>query len=59
MAGFTDFCACQANNRMVYMPLDLVVRHSPRRMNRGGRTMERVYGSTGQPDTRAQDDAAE
>ena len=52
MAGFTDFCACQANNRMVYMPLGLVARHSPRKMNRGGRTMERVYGSTGQPDTR-------
>ena len=53
MAGFTDFAVSLANNRMVYMPLGMVVDQSPRRMRSAGRTMERVYGSTGQPDTRS------
>ena len=55
MAGYTDCCAALANNRMVYIPLGLVLARSPRRMNARGRTMERVFGSTGQPDARQLD----
>jgi 6-phosphofructokinase 1 len=51
MAGFTGFSVGLYNNRMVYLPMELIVRNSPRVMNPLGRTWERVVSVTGQPST--------
>jgi len=51
MAGFTGFSVGLYNNRMVYLPMQLIVANSPRVMNPLGRTWERVVSVTGQPST--------
>jgi 6-phosphofructokinase 1 len=49
MAGYTGFTSALVNNRTVYLPFDLIAATSPTRMNRYGRTWERVVSSTHQP----------
>lgn len=51
MAGFTQFTVGLCNNRMVYLPIALVVATSPRVMDPVGRTWERVLSVTRQPNT--------
>ena len=51
MAGFTQFTVGYCNNRVVYLPIDLVVETSPRCMDPKGRTWERVINVTRQPNT--------
>ena len=48
-AGYTGFCTGVVNNRTVYLPMDTLVKESPRMMRATGRTMERVLSLTGQP----------
>jgi 6-phosphofructokinase 1 len=49
MAGFTGFTVGLVNNRVVYIPIPLVVASSPRSMNACGRTWGRVISLTRQP----------
>lgn len=51
MAGFTQFTVGLCNNRLVYLPIPLVVATSPRIMDPVGRTWERVLSVTRQPNT--------
>ena len=39
------------NNRLVYIPINSLVKNSPRMMDPMGRTWERVLSVTGQPNT--------
>lgn len=50
MAGFTAFSTGLVNNRVCYIPIDLITATSPRRLNARGRTIERVFQLTRQPD---------
>ncbi len=54
MAGFTQFTVGLCNNRLVYLPIPLVVATSPRVMDPVGRTWERVLSVTRQPNTAIQ-----
>uniref|UniRef100_A0A7S2CXN6 Phosphofructokinase domain-containing protein n=1 Tax=Haptolina brevifila TaxID=156173 RepID=A0A7S2CXN6_9EUKA len=49
MAGHTCFSTGLCNNRLVYLPIPALVKHSPRGLKKGGRTWERVLSVTGQP----------
>ena len=49
MAGYTGFTVGLVNNRMVLIPIPMLVKGSPRTMNPNGRTWERVLTETGQP----------
>lgn len=51
MAGLTGFSVGLCNNRMVFLPIPELVATSPRSMNPGGRTWERVLALTRQPNT--------
>tara|TARA_B110000208_G_scaffold181600_1_gene232509 strand:- start:195 stop:1703 length:1509 start_codon:yes stop_codon:yes gene_type:complete len=51
MSGFTGFSTGLSNNRVVYIPMKLMVDNSPEQMNPFGRTWERVISSTGQPNS--------
>lgn len=48
MAGYTGFTVGLVNNRMVLIPIPLLVQGSPRVLNPNGRTWERVLTETGQ-----------
>ena len=48
-AGFTEFMTALVNNRLVYLPMQMVVDKSPRKIRAWGRTIERLLASTGQP----------
>eukprot|EP00301_Raphidiophrys_heterophryoidea_P017663 c278_g1_i1.p1 GENE.c278_g1_i1~~c278_g1_i1.p1 ORF type:complete len:508 (+),score=115.94 c278_g1_i1:240-1763(+) len=50
MAGFTGFSVGLCNNRVVFIPIPVLVESSPRGMRRDGRTWERVLSITRQPD---------
>jgi 6-phosphofructokinase 1 len=58
MAGFTGFTVGLVNNRVVYIPIPLVVASSPRSMNASGRTWGRVLSLTRQPKHLFEKDAA-
>eukprot|EP00924_Labyrinthula_sp_SR-Ha-C_P002863 maker-scaffold_13-snap-gene-9.57-mRNA-1 protein AED:0.01 eAED:0.01 QI:153/1/1/1/1/1/2/394/489 len=49
MAGYTGFCVGLCNNRTCYLPMDALVKYSPRQIDVHGRTYERVLSVTGQP----------
>ena len=49
-AGFTGFSTGIVNNRVVYIPISTIVANSPRRIRKHGRTLERMYSVTQQPD---------
>ena len=49
MAGFTGFSPGLCNNRMVFLPIDALVKNSPRGINPKGRTIERLLNLTHQP----------
>jgi len=51
MAGFTGFSTGLVNNRVVYLPIPLLVSTSPRSLNPNGQTWERILAMTGQPNT--------
>lgn len=51
MAGFTGFSVGLCNNKMVLLPIPMLVATSPRMINPEGRTWERVLASTRQPNT--------
>ena len=48
MAGYTGFTVGLVNNRMVLIPIPMLVQGSPRVLNPNGRTWERVLTETGQ-----------
>jgi hypothetical protein len=50
-AGYTAFSVGMVNNRLVYIPINALVKNSPRMMDPMGRTWERVLSVTGQPNT--------
>ena len=47
MAGYTGFTVGLVNNRMVLLPIPMLVANSPRVLNPNGRTWERVLTETG------------
>ena len=49
MAGYTCFTTGLCCNRTVFLPIPALVENSPRRMDKGGRTWERIISVTGQP----------
>ena len=49
MAGYTCFTTGLCCNRTVYLPIPALVENSPRKMDKAGRTWERIIASTGQP----------
>jgi 6-phosphofructokinase 1 len=49
MAGYTGFTSALVNNRTCYLPVELIVQSSPTYLNPHGRTWERVFSSTHQP----------
>lgn len=51
MAGFTGFSIALLNQRVVYLPIPLLVATSPRSMSPYGTTWERILSMTGQPNT--------
>ena len=51
MAGYTGFSVGLCNNRMVFLPIPILVATSPRSMNPQGRTWERILAQTRQPNT--------
>lgn len=51
MAGYTGFSVGLVNNRDVYIPMEQIIRSSPRSMSPYGTTWERVLAMTGQPNT--------
>lgn len=51
MAGLTAFSVGLVNNRVVFIPIPRLVATSPRFMDPGGRTWERVTAMTRQPST--------
>jgi len=51
MAGYTGCSVGLCNNRMVYLPIPVLVATSPRQMDAHGRTWERVVQTTRQPNT--------
>lgn len=50
MAGYTGFSIGLVNNRTVYIPIEEIVKNSPKLLNKNGRTWERICIATGQPD---------
>jgi len=51
MAGYTGFTTGLVNNRVVYLPIPLLVATSPRSLAVHGQVWERVLAMTGQPNT--------
>mmetsp|Transcript_9624 Transcript_9624/g.22476 ORF Transcript_9624/g.22476 Transcript_9624/m.22476 type:complete len:536 (+) Transcript_9624:49-1656(+) len=51
MAGYTAFSVGMRNNRLVYIPINAMVKKSPRQMDAHGQTWERVLSITRQPNT--------
>jgi 6-phosphofructokinase 1 len=49
MAGFTGFSVGMVNNRLVYIPIPLLVATSPRLLNPEGDIWSQVLSMTGQP----------
>ena len=49
MAGYTCFTTGLVCNRTVYLPIPALVANSPRKMDKTGRTWERIISVTGQP----------
>ena len=49
MAGYTCFTTGLCCNRTVYLPIPALVENSPRKMDKAGRTWERIISVTGQP----------
>lgn len=56
MSGMTGFITGVVHNRIVYLPMDMVVAKSPTSMNPFGHTWERVLSYTLQPSTRVRVD---
>jgi 6-phosphofructokinase 1 len=50
-AGYTAFSVGMTNNRLTYIPIEALVKNSPRMLDPTGRTWERVLSVTGQPNT--------
>ena len=49
MAGYSGFSVALVNNKVVYIPIDQLVKNSPRAVNPNGRTVERILSITHQP----------
>eukprot|EP00501_MAST-03F_sp_TOSAG23-6_P002408 GSMAST32.ASY1.ANO1.2517.1 assembled CDS len=49
LAGFSGFSVGLCNNRMVFLPIELLIKSAPRGINPVGRTIERLYTATQQP----------
>lgn len=50
-AGYTAFSVGMRNNRLVYIPINAMVKSSPRQMDPHGQSWERVISVTRQPNT--------
>jgi 6-phosphofructokinase 1 len=59
MAGYTCFTTGLCCNRTVYLPIPALVENSPRKMDKAGRTWERIITVTGQPNRPANKKAGE
>ena len=49
MAGYSGFSVALVNNKVVFIPIENLVKNSPRAVNPVGRTMERILSITHQP----------